>query len=351
MSPIAPALGLPAAAPVDAEPARVRDVPGSLARLHRQGEFISVRADPTFMDAELYTTVPENNDGTNNHFQGLQRLPDGRHFVISGGNWRPEPRGSEIYIGRIGSRSPEGPWLSNVTNRGTVPDADVLVGAITVDAPLWHAGGMDVCGPVLAIAVEHNGGIGSVLVGAGRGGRADESAIHFFDMSDPTSPRFFAGSDQRIHRPGFKAGAVALTRLGDGRYLCGAWSDSDSGPMRLDLYVSSGAGAFDGRFLHTPDAVRTWTPDPHDPARRALNFQAVNFVQDVDGLLYLLGFAVDGRTHAVEVYRVHIPGVHTGATGASGIMDPVVERLANLRSDTPFSGGGTTLHAVRVVVT
>jgi hypothetical protein len=149
-------------------------------------------------------------------------------------------------------------------------------------------------------------------------------------MSDPERPRRFRN---RIHRESAKAGAVALTRLPSGHYLCGVWSDSDrSLPMRLDLYVSKNAGSFDGDFLQDAAAVRTWTPDNQVPAQRAIKFQAMSFARDVHGDLYLLGLGLDGKAHAAEIYRVHIPGVHDPQSGSSGIMDPVVERLIAQRA-------------------
>ena len=146
-----PANDLPAAAALDADPVRGSDVPGALRAVHPVGDFISVRADE--MDPELYTTRPENSDGIHNHFQGIQRLNDGRHIVISGSNWRSPPRGSEIYIAEMGSRSDRGPWLSNLTSSREPPAADRIVAGITIDPVSWHAGGMDVLGPILAVAI------------------------------------------------------------------------------------------------------------------------------------------------------------------------------------------------------
>lgn len=325
MSPIARADKLEPAPVIEAEPKRVRNVPGALAEVHRVGEFISVNADESVMDKDLFTTRPENYEGTHNHFQGFQRLNDGEHFVISGGNWWPD-RGSEIYVGQMGSRPSSGPWLSNLTKRDKIPPEDRLLRGITVDTELWHAGGMDVCGPILAVAVEHNdvSKVARKFVGAGRKHRDDESAICFFDMSRPSAPKFFKKKSQRIRRDGFKAGAVALTRLKNGYYLCGVWSDSDKKPKRLELYLSKRT-VFDGAFHQKP--FSTWCPKDAVTAERTINFQTVNFIRDVGGDLYLLGMGLDGNTHTVEIYRVTIPGIHAGPKRVQGSLEPRFQRL------------------------
>ena len=325
-----PSLDLAAAGPLEAEPVRVLDVPGQLRALHQAGEYMAVRADE--MDRLLYTTLPENADGFHNHFQGVQRLYHGRHLVVSGSNWQAAPRGAEIYVAELGSRpeprSGAGPWLSNVARSSEPAAEDRVVAGITVDPTLWHSGGMDVLGPVLAVPVEHNERpwVERIATGSGRSNRDDASAICFFDVSDPTAPRFFRGAGERIERPGFKAGAAALTRLPNGHYLCGAWSDDDRGPMRLDLYLSE-APVFDGRFRQTQDAVRSWVPDGASPDTRAFPFQAVNFLHDEDGRLYLVGFCKDGETHCIELYTVDIPDAHRPPAAGAGIQQPVVRRV------------------------
>jgi hypothetical protein len=323
-----PALDLTAATALDADPIRIHDIPGHLRALNPAGEYMAVRAGDDAMDRLLYTTLPENTDGFHNHFQGIQRLYDGRHIVISGSNWHDPPRGSEIYVAEVGSAPASGPWLSNVAHGAEPATDDRMISGITVDGNLWHGGGMDVLGPVLAIPAEFNDRpwIERTLVGSGRPTRSDASAVCFFDMTNPAAPRFFRGADERIVRPGFKAGAAALTRLPNGHYLCGVWSDSDQGPMRLDLYLSE-TPLFDGRFRQSPDAVRTWTPDASDPDRRAFMFQAVNFLHDTDGRLYLVGFCTEKETHCIELYTVDIPNAHRAPAAGAGIDMPTVTRV------------------------
>ncbi|MCZ6663626.1 MAG: hypothetical protein O6951_11985, partial [Actinobacteria bacterium] len=124
---------------------------------------------------------------------------------------------------------------------------------------------------------------------------------------------------------------VALTRLPNGHYVCGAWSDDDAGPKRLDLYLSV-SPTFDGRFRQSAATVHSWVPDDADPDSRSLNFQAVNFVHGLDGRLYLLGFGVDGKTHVVEIYTVDFPGAHLDPEDDAGVSPPIVKRLRPRRT-------------------
>jgi hypothetical protein len=113
------------------DPVRVSNVEAALRALNPSAEFLGVHAEG--MDKLLYSTVPENFDGLHNHFQGLQRLYDGRHLVISGSNWHDPPRGSELYIAELGSRPAHGPWLSNLVRNDEPPPEDRIVSAVTVD--------------------------------------------------------------------------------------------------------------------------------------------------------------------------------------------------------------------------
>jgi hypothetical protein len=321
------ALDLGAAELLAPDPVRVEDVPGQLRTLNPAGEYLAVHAGES-MDPLLYTTLPENADGVHNHFQGIQRLSSGRHIVVSGSNWQPGPRGGEIYIAELGSRCAEGPWLSNLTFSKEPPPKDRIVTAITVDSLHWHAGGMDVLGPILAVPLENNDRpwLERLVTGSGRPRAPEASEVCFFDLTDPVSPRFFRGPDQRIVRPGFKGGACALTRLPNGHYLCGMWSDSDSGPMRLDLYLSE-SPVFDGRFRQSPGAVSTWVPDNTNTDCRAFFFQTINFLHDTDGRLYLAGFCQDGKTHCCELYTFDIPNAHRPPAAGKGIDPPIVRRV------------------------
>ncbi len=296
-----------------------------------------------------YTSHPnQNNNGIQNHFQGMQRLKKPSWLAVSGSNWKE--LSAELFLVRMRSRHELGPWLSNVAREKRPPDEDRVRYIIQLQRPplrptggaprgrkLWHGGGMDVVGNILAIAIEHTptpagGGPAGVVVP----NDPPNSAIRFLDLSNPAQPKLFRHG---ITRDDTRAGAVALTRLPNGHYLCGVWSDADKGlPMRMDFYLSQ-APQFDGRFRQNKAAIATWVPSED------CKFQAVNFVRGKDGL-YVIGFHTARGAHRAEVYRLEITNSHVPPGSSNkGIgdfrvdhLDPVFfqcgKRFCNLRAAT-----------------
>jgi hypothetical protein len=218
-----------------------------------------------------YTSSILNSLGLNNHFQGVQRLRGGPFLILSGGDPHGEG-GSHLFIAKLSSRGMEpGGWHSNLAKGRKPSRDDRIVGRIDIDKELWHAGGMGQFGDVLAVPIEN----------------ADQrrSQVVFYDFANPMVPRELP---HRITRPNHKCGAVALTRLLNGRLLCAAWSDSESRPpeQRLDLYLSESTDLKDG-FVGRPASI-VWG------VRRWAKFQTIAFVrQQGDKQLYLLGFETE----------------------------------------------------------
>ena len=129
---------------------------------------------------------------------------------------------ANLLVVRLATRAKDGERLrSNRIVRGeetgdSAPNAaDTVVRTITFDGndgwPLYgHAGGMQMIGDVLAVALEHPYGQEDI----------DESLnrIQFIDVRNPENPRPLATVPIRISET-FTAGAVAVAPMQDGRYL------------------------------------------------------------------------------------------------------------------------------------
>ena len=223
----------------------------------------------------------------NNHFQGMKRLQDGRHVVISGGSKKDKkanlivcraeyyairPNSSELYSSvRI-----ESAIGSNLVVNRNLPQQDKLVGIFQINNNLgnddasefWHAGGMDTCGNILAVSLEN--------------AKDQESWIRFYDFTDAENPQKIDNTDFKIKG---NSGGIALTKRLDNRFICASWTDSDDGPDRFDFYISK-----------NPDDLSSWNEKITYEYRRLtpednLNpkFQSINFVRQKDGKLFLIG--------------------------------------------------------------
>ncbi len=257
---------------LDATESRVPHVEQAFARLRCRGEYLRVWDGGGFPRFR-YTSTKQNSYGFNNHLQGMMRLRNGPYAVMSGGD--PHDTMSHLFVLKLGTKVHvgAGPWRSN-TLLGDPLQHDGVISTIEIDPILWHGGGMSTLGDLLAVPIETSD--------------SPYSRIVFFDMGQPEQPgRIDPSLD--IKRPGEKAGAVALARLDDGRYLCGVWSDSDSLPVRLDCYVSRSSEFSDG-WLDTPTRWYASTARAAGiQSRKVPKFQAVNFVRQSDGALYLVG--------------------------------------------------------------
>ena len=253
----------------------VRNVLKEYDKIRVDGDYLRVH-DGNQIPEMRYTANVDNKLGLGNHFQGIQRLKRGRYIVISGGDPhtnQDHKRASHLFVIKLGSRPPgTGPWGSNVI-RSRVPNGtDKIVRTIGIDRQLWHAGGISVCGDILAVPVESN--------------QPEKSRIVFYNMRDPEKPRQFL---RTVNRAKTKAGAVALTRLSNGYYLLAVWSDSDSKPRRLEFYLSQSTNFLQG-FKRDPVtwyATDVQAGTGQDP--NFSNFQTVNFINQSDGGLFLVG--------------------------------------------------------------
>ena len=260
-------------------------------RIRTRAEYMAIRDGDQFAGSR-YTVREVNEHGFLNHFQGLQRLGNGRYFVISGGDWQRTTQNSHLFIIKVGSQSTVGSIHSNIMFDKNPPLEDYVIKTIGINTKLWHAGGMDMLGDLLVVPVEHmTDDRVRFFAQAGPTG-PDNSRIVFFDMADPENPKFF--KNYYIDRPEVKVGAAAVTKLNNGHILVAAWSDSDKLPPRLEFYLSDDPD-FPSFSTRSPTI---WMPDDikaiEGQTETFGKFQAINFVHEKEGLegeqLYLLGF-------------------------------------------------------------
>lgn len=190
----------------------------------------------------------DNNWGINNHFQGIERLPEylglGQYFVVSGSN--PKTK----------------------TQTDDTPTADLFIikneliikHVVIDDKGSWHPGGMQTCGKYLAIPLE-----------------GQNPRVVFYDMSNPEKPKKL---NTLINRKGkTKSGSVAITRLENGLYFITVWSDTEG----FDFYLST------EKTLENSIFDFLWNIPTTKNYRENQQYNAIHFVQDTQKNLYLIG--------------------------------------------------------------
>ena len=207
----------------------------------------------------------------------------------------------------MASRPDHGPWGTNIlvgtgSARPEPPERDSLIGMydladnLSKKSGLWHAGGISLMGDVLAIPIENS----------------NKSEIHFYDVSDPTSPQHFR---KFISRQGTKAGAVAVCRIPSGhyrnRYLCGVREKENV--EGIDFYLSKN-DIFGEGFAQT---FRRWSTDVR-------SYQAINFLQNGSGELFLVGTG-HHRGHRAGLFSVELDSE----------MNPTLNLLDSLKLKEP----------------
>ena len=265
----------------------------------------------------------------------MQRLANGKFLAISGGDWRAST--SHVFIVRMGTRRKVGPWGSNaLTKDRRPPDEDRIVRIIGVDQQMWHAGGMDVMGDILAVPVEYPPPKTLPLKALANlplphHGNRPSSRIVFLDVKNPLNPRRLRPTIERL---GVKATAVALTKLPNGHYLAAVFS-----AQGLDLYLSKTKNFASG----FRDKATTWHPHQlralDGQPREFGGFQTINFISQSNGRLYLVGLRntspmppTIGGDNNVELFTVDIPDTdRKPADALGGVSMPTLTRVASRR--------------------
>ncbi|MFQ5629405.1 MAG: hypothetical protein ACE5I1_11640 [bacterium] len=298
------------------ESPQVQNVAAAFDRIREDGEPLAARVSGTISRFH-YSDHVFNRKGFNNHFQGAKRLRAGQYFVISGGD--EVRRMAHLFFIKMGTRSASGYWRSNVVTRKKAPQDDQIVAVLGADAIYWHCGGMDTCGHILAVPIENMTGKISKIV--------------FYNVENPEQPTRFPFE---VIRTTGKAGAVTLTRLPNRHYLMAVWSDSDDLPPRLDFYLSRSTNFFDGFSSEVATWDRSNVQADFTRVQHADfgNFQTVNFIQQSDGKLFLIGLhntsdaaPVVPGDNWIDLFEVDFSNGLPGAGAALAV--PTITKIAN----------------------
>ena len=274
-----------------------------------------MRASPFFGSTDRY--LGANNDkallpwptyailgNLKDHFQGVQRYRN--TLVLSCGL---EETTSQLIVIRMGSRAESGPWSEPYGN----PDynylrpstMDHVGGLIDIDSEKWHAGGIQMAGPILAVPV----------YGADKNGE-----VRFYDFSDPERPVPLPGMTV-VSPEKSPSRAVGLTRLPGGHSMLLVWDDHNLyfyNSRSTDIY----AGFDSDRYAEVnPDQVVGGFQTEGTGPFGFSTYQNINFVTDCAGGVYIVGTrntqrgspVLPGKDYAT-LYSVTWPGDDFSAT-------------------------------------
>lgn len=255
--------------PLDDTPNHARKVSAAFSRIYSTGDFLAAW-DGGLISGNRYTSRTANS-GMNNHFQGVTRLKDSDYLVISGGD--KKRRRGHLFIVHMESRTFGTAWRTNVHCQDMPPAGDRIAAVICVNddtrglpKDLWHVGGIDSCGDILAAPVESSDQ------------NVYRSRILFYNLHDPRQPTLLPNSIW-IDRPDAKAGAVAITKLASSYTLLAVLGKyASDGRKYLDLYFSrttDWSDGFDAVYsLHVPGAE--------------FNCQSMSLINEDNQRLYLM---------------------------------------------------------------
>ncbi len=250
----------------------VNDVVGTFRKVRTHGDKLGYKTGSLF---------PSGYTGLAKHFQGIQRLRNGKFMAVTGSH----DRVSHLFIVEMGSRPSRGKYRSNRLSSNTPPSNDVVVAVEEIDSHLKHAGGLQVTGDYLAIGVEEG----------------QESKVFFYDVSNPRNP---VKLPYVIDRPNVSAGATAIVQQSDGRFLVlvGGYNSND-----LDFYRSTRTSlATDPGFTFVGD----WNENSLTGMDREFgNYQNINLVRQCDGQLYFVGLHKNSYVAGqdwIDLFRLNI---------------------------------------------
>jgi len=262
---------------------------GSQFKIARFGDVFQAVNNQTIPEGFYNKAIEINTERSKTHFQGILRHPSSNILYLSGSDKRSHT--SQLFVLEIAkfleSASPahrealtKGPLGSNVVVGKPDATKDRLLSVFKFSEDYWHGGGMDTEGEILVMPLEN--------------AEKNKSKISFLCIRDAKNPVFFSKSD--ILRTNEIAGAAALIRLKNGKYLCGVWVDSDQKGHRLDLYVSRTDDIAQGFLYHDKYVKHTilWKDKQHWLGNRMQrNFQNFQFFRDENGDICC--FATDNK--------------------------------------------------------
>jgi hypothetical protein len=235
------------------------------------------------------------------HVQGVQRYRN--YLILSSGIAEGEDKASQLIVLRMGSRTENGAWSNPYGN----PDfnyenpspRDQVVNVIDIDKNKWHAGGIQMAGPILAVPIYGDG---------------DRAQIRFFDFTVPETPT--ALEDITLISPeNSPSRAVGLVRIPNQHYLLLVWDDHN-----LYLYQSKTTDMYQGfnasnYSVVSPDDVRGGFQTEGSGPFGFSTYQNLNFVTDRSEGVYFVatrntqvGSPVLPGNNFATLYKVSWPG-------------------------------------------
>jgi hypothetical protein len=297
--------------PTACQPRVLSNVERAFERIRTRGDYVAAQARDGFFPRHRYTSVAQGENRGFIHFQGIQRLKNGRFAVVSGGD--ALETASHLFVVEMASRYARGPWGSNVVRSTAPADGDCVVHVLAVDDRHWHGGGIAVLDDVVVVPTE--------------GGEANSRTL-FFDFADPFDPRHIPIDITGLSK---KAGAVALTRLPNGHFLCAVYREEvvpkKKPPGFFDFYLSRSAALFDG-FVPEPFAT-VYYGDVQNRGGRVPGYQTVTFLPEMP----------DPRDPST--YRLYLAGTWNGSSMSPTVPGPdladlhLVELDARMLADPP----------------
>ncbi|MCH7476001.1 MAG: hypothetical protein IIA27_15225 [Gemmatimonadetes bacterium] len=291
----------------------IDDVPSAFADIPTEGTKLQVHTRGEFPNKTRYTKLSRNADGNENHFQGCARLPGSQFLVFAGGDWRA--KSSHLFVAKLESRGSRKKWDSNIAKKGP-PKSDRVIKRVDLATPMWHAGGIDVCGQIVAASVE----CGPVRAARIRGVKPPKcdparSRILFLYMKRPGQPKIL---EARIDRTKIKATAVALAHVRGQGYvtavLSAAQPTEKTQGKRIDFYRTAKnklSAGFQHKTTYRIPKTLKWA-----------DYQTLNFVQQPSGQFFLTAMAQG----LADLFKVTLPSLPSAESKTKPSLEFVARR-------------------------
>ncbi len=215
--------------------------------------------------------------GDLNHFNSIKRMPaylDMGTIVIAAGT-DPHAQEAQLFIAHLPSENNNGAFRKNMI-KNKPPLTDKLIKKIALSSTYWHAGSIDSCGSYIAIPIYNN----------------KDSRIVLYKMKYKDSQHSIENLEINnlnidINRPELESKAVAMTRTAEGNFVIAVWGyDRTSQKYGFDFYFSKDHDINNGfdeiNHIFIPTELCMNYQGKH-------TFQNINFVNDYNGKLYLVG--------------------------------------------------------------
>ncbi|MFA5307163.1 MAG: hypothetical protein WC365_06980 [Candidatus Babeliales bacterium] len=245
--------------------------------------------------------------GFKNHFQGMARGPEylglGNYVFVTGNNWREDANfgpQAHLFIIKMGEQR-TGLFSGQISKTNYIQK----VINMTADFPkLTHPGGVQICGKYLTTALQETDPAEKIIFYQLKAGTSDNLRI------DPVKTTYI----------NYSAMASALTRLNNGHFLAAGTGN------KFVFYYSRTCVLEDGfDFVGAIDNE---------------GYQAINFINDADGSLYLVGtYNNDSQTPYYKKTIFHTEN-HRG-TDIADLYKIGVPAKISFASNASSSGGWT----------